>query len=80
MSLENAHPWVKYEIRSMIGQRVGGDIRLSANFKFIFVLYLVVDLEYAYTRHSAVETKVFVIRKRKASENTYDNIKLLDKM
>jgi hypothetical protein len=40
-SLENARASATYEIRSMIGQRAGGDIRLSAN--FIFVSYLVVD-------------------------------------
>jgi hypothetical protein len=76
VSLENTHALAKYEIHSMIGQRVGGDIRLSAN--FIFVSYLVVDKNT--TRYSAVKTKAFVISKRKASENMNDNIKLLGKM
>jgi hypothetical protein len=75
MSLENARAPATYEIRSMIGQRVGGDIRLFAD--LVFVVYFVVDLN---TRYSGVKTKAFLISKRKASENLRDNIDLLSKM
>jgi hypothetical protein len=75
MSLKNTRAPATYEIRSMIGQRVGGDIRRFAD--LVFVLYFVVDFN---TRYSAVKAKAFLISKHKASENIYDNIELLSKM